>query len=454
MTCRTAHRLGAAAVALLALAACAPGSGSSDDAASAKPPGKVNTDAASLGKVTLTVWDQEVRGGQAAQIAELNKQFHAKYPNITIKRVSRSFDDLKKTLRLALSGKNAPDVVESNNGRSDMGQFVKAGQLVPLTPYEKAYGWDDRYPESVRQYSSYSPDGKQFGQGTLYGLPQVGEVVGIFYDKKVLADAGVTPPTTWAQFESALPKVKAAGQVPIMFGNLDQWPAIHVLGTIQGRTTSPDDIRDLAFGRAGASWKTPENSKAVQTLVDWVDRGYFQPDVNGEGYDPAWQAFSKGKGAFLIGGTWLQADLQKAMGDDVGFMLPPSAGGSDAPVATGGTGLPFTITASSKHPDAAAAYIDFITDARAMKVLSDTGNLPVADTAAQSVTGGLQKDVFTAFGNVVQADGLVPYLDYATPTMYDTLTASLQDLIAKKVSPDQFLDTVEKDYSSFASSNG
>jgi len=183
MTRRTPCRLAATAVALLALAACAPGSGSSDDAASKKPASAVNTDAASLGKVTLTVWDQEVRGGQAAQMAELNKQFQAKYPNITIKRVSRSFDDLKKTLRLALSGKDAPDVVESNNGRSDMGEFVKAGQLVPLTPYEKAYGWDDRYPTSVRQYSSYSPDGKQFGQGTLYGLPQVGEVVGIFYDK-------------------------------------------------------------------------------------------------------------------------------------------------------------------------------------------------------------------------------------------------------------------------------
>ena len=30
-------------------------------------------------------------------------------------------------------------MVESNNGRSDMGEFVKAGQLRPLTAYEKAY---------------------------------------------------------------------------------------------------------------------------------------------------------------------------------------------------------------------------------------------------------------------------------------------------------------------------
>jgi raffinose/stachyose/melibiose transport system substrate-binding protein len=84
-----------------ALVACTPGSDSS-----APPPqataSNVQTDASKLGDVTLLVWDQEVRGGQAAQMEQLNKAFQAKYPNIKLKRVSRSFDDLKTTLRLAL----------------------------------------------------------------------------------------------------------------------------------------------------------------------------------------------------------------------------------------------------------------------------------------------------------------------------------------------------------------
>ena len=173
-----------------------------------------------------------------------------------------------------------------------------------------------------------------------------------------------------------------------------------------------------------------------------MDKGYFEPGFNGEGYDPAWQAFSKGKGAFLIAGTWLQADLQKAMGADVHFMLPPGQAADATPVATGGTGLPFAVTSKSPHPDVAAAYINFITDPHAMQVLAKTGNLPVADTAAQQVGAGLQKDVFTAFGTVVKADGLLPYLDYATPTMPDTLGAGLQDLLAKKATPQQFLQRI------------
>jgi len=135
-------------------------------------------------------------------------------------------------------------------------------------------------------------------------------------------------------------------------------------------------------------------------------------------------------------------------------MLPPGQAADAKPVATGGTGLPFSVTSKSPHPDVAAAYINFITDPHAMQVLAKTGNLPVADTAAQQVGGGLQKDVFNAFGTVVKADGLLPYLDYATPTMPDTLGAGLQDLLAKKASPQQFLQRVQKDYGDFSSTNG
>ena len=434
----------------VALAACTPGS-DSDSGQSAAPTGQVTTDPAKLGDVTLTVWDQEIRGGQKAQIEELNQQFQQKYPNIKLKRVSRSTDDLNTTLKLALSGNEPPDVFQANNGRPQMGSFVQAGQLLPLDRYADAYGWKDRYPESVRKYSSYSPDGKTFGTGSLYGLPQVGEVVGIFVNKGTLEKAGVTMPQTWDEFEKSLATLKGKGELPLVLGNLDKWPAIHVFGTVQAQNVQPDAIRTLGFGQKGGSWKSPENTEAAQTLVDWVDKGYFSKDVNGQGYDPAWQAFSKGTGAYLIAGTWLQADLGKAMGDDVTFVLPPSASGS--PAATGGTGIPWAVSSKSKHPDAAAAYINFITRPDAMGVLAKNDNLPIADTAEQEAPNALAKDVFGAFGTAVEKDALVPYLDYATPTMADTIGAALQDLLAKKATPEQFLDTLEKDYSGFVSSN-
>ncbi|MDO5628697.1 MAG: extracellular solute-binding protein [Mobilicoccus sp.] len=437
---------------LLALAACAPGSPapeSPEPGATDAETSEVNTDVASMGDVTLTVWDQEVRGGQNAQLEALNAKFMETYPNITINRNSRSFDDLVMTLRLALSGDDAPDVVQANNTRSQMGEFVTAGQLVSLDPYMQAYGWDNRLPESVRSVVSYSPDGTTFGEGNLYGVPQVGEVVGVFANQAKMDELGISTPQTWADFEAALATAKEAGETPLMLGNLDQWPAVHVFGVVQGQYVDAEQIRALGFGNAGASWTTPENTQAAQKLVHWVDAGYFNDGINGTGYDPAWQSFADGQALFLIAGTWLQADLSAAMGDDLAFFLPPPAEGADTTYTTGASGQPFAITSAADNPDAAAAYIDFITNSDAMTVIAENEGLPVIDAADKTAPNALGQQIFDAYDEVSTANGLLPYLDWATPTFADTIGSGLQDLLAKQRTPEQVLEQFEQDYSDF-----
>ncbi len=439
--------VGIAAATLTALAACAPGS-EGGEATDVKP-SDVETDIGSLGDVTLTVWDQEVRGGQAEQIEALNEAFQKKYPNVTIDRTKRSFTDLQRTLRNAITSDKAPDVVQANNGRSDMGAFVENGLLRPLDGYAEAYGWEDRFPDSVRSLASYSDDGKEFGSGSLFGLPQVGEVVGVWYNKAKLDDLSLQVPETTEDFEAALAAAKDAGELPIQFGNLDGWPGIHDYGFVQNQFVPRDDIRNLGFGREGASWDSDENVQAAETFSSWVDDGYFTQDFNGVGYDPAWQDFAKGQGVFLVAGTWLQADLSDAMGDDVGFFLPP-VGDSGERAVTGGTGLPFSITEASDNADVAAAYIDFITNDDAMTMIQEAGNLPVTG-GDPSKAEGVAADVLEAWNTAGEDDALVPYLDYATPDFYDLLTAQVQDLGGGKVSDQEFLDTLEQEYSGFVS---
>lgn len=439
-----------AAVVATTLAACAPGSNGDDGAT--EPGGAVQTDPADLGELTLVVWDQEVRGGQADQIEMLNDAFEAAYPNITIERVARSTDDLRTTLRLALSGDDAPDVVQANNSRTDMGQYVSAGLLHPLDDYADAYGWTDRFPASVRSLASYSDDGATYGEGSLYGLPQMGEMVGLYYSKSRLSGLGLEPPTTTADLEAALEAAAAAGLTPIQFGNLDPFAGIHEFGFVQNQFADAETIRDLGFGRPGSSWTSPENVEAAETLVRWADQGYFTDGFAGLGYDPAWQAFAQGDGVFLIAGTWLVADLAAAMGDDVGFVLPP-AGASGDHLVTGGISIPFAIAEKSEHHDAAAAYIDFITSAEAMTTITETGNLPVVDADAQQVEG-LQGEVFQAWAEAGADDLVVPYLDYATPTFFDTLTAAVQDLLGGQVTPAEFLDRLEAEYTAATGGEG
>lgn len=75
--------------------------------------------------------------------------------------------------------------------------------------------------------------------------------------------------------------------------------------------------------------------------------------------------------------------------------------------------------------------------------------MPVVDTAKYKASDALGDDIFKAFGEVSQKDGLVPYLDWATPTMGDTIGAALQDMLAKQQTPEQAMTTIGEDYDAF-----
>jgi raffinose/stachyose/melibiose transport system substrate-binding protein len=419
--------------ALVAAACSPPGSGGGGGNTTGKPKASVAKNPAKAGKVTLNVWDQEVRGGQNAEVTKLNKEFMAKYPNVTINRTSKSFSDLKTTLRLALSGKKPPDVVEANQGYPDMVTFVKAGQLVPLDKYAKLYGWTQRYPKTLLDLNRVSSDYKHFGEGKLYGISQMGEYITMYYNKSKLSSLGLTPPKTWSQFTNQLAQIKAKGQTPIEFGNLDKWPAI------------------LVYGTGNASWTDPKTVAAAKTLQAWATKGYLTKGANGLSYDDAAKKFASGTGVYLITGTWEAVVLKGPMGKNLGLMLPPPSTAGAPPVTTGGESLAWAITSKSKNPDVAAAYLNFMTNAHADDVMTQTGNLPaVPGTAAGSLDPqSAEGQMVSGWKKVSSVDGLVPYLDYSTPTFYDTLTAALQDLIGGQATPQKFTQTLQADYQKF-----
>lgn len=449
---RSAWAPALAAVAALGLIpGCVPGTGGAGpaDGGAGAAGGTGVPDPSEAGNVTLRVWDQETRGGTNGEIEQLNREFQEKYPNVTIKRTSRSFSDLKTTLKLALSGNNPPDVVQANQGYPDMVSFVRAGLLLPLDAYAGIYEWNTRYPSTLLNLNRVKADGSRFGTGRLYGISQTGEFVGVYYNKEVLAEAGVEPPDTWKEFTDSLATLKKAGELPVQFGNLDKYPAIHTFGMLQDQLGT-EEARDTVLG-SGGGFDNDRTRQAAATLADWMKRGYLPKGTNGLGYDDASKKFASGDGAYLITGTWVQADLKKPMGDKLGVMPPPPATEGGKPTTTGGQGLAWSITSRSEHPEVAAAYLDFLTDEHAADVMTEHGVLPAVPGRAAS-----RLDPDTVDGQMIEtwrrlneADGLVPYLDYATPTFYDTISEALQDLIAGNSTPGEFAATLQEDYGSF-----
>ena len=448
------HLLGTSAAVggLGLLAACAPGSesdsGASDRGGSGPSASDIETDPAAMGEITLKVWDQEVRGAQNDAIESLIEAFKKEYPNITIDRVKQSFDDLQQQSGLALSGNDVPDVLQVNNARGDMGEFVKAGQLTDLTGYAEAYGWEDRFPESVLSKMRYSADAVTFGKGSLWGLPQTGEVCGIFYSAAKLEALGVEPPASWDAVYSLVETALEAGELPIKLGNLEQWPALHVFGPLQADFVPTDDIIKLAMGNEGADWTSPESVDALTQLADWASSGALGGSPNGLAYDTAWAEYTEGDGVLLIGGSWLGPDMEAVMGEDLHFMAPPE--GVEGKLATtGGTGLPFSIPAAAANADAAAAYIDYITSDSAMELIAKAGGMPVLRTAELAPESGVNKEIYEAFDKVSIDGVLLPYLDYATPTFADTAGSALQQVIGGQSDPEGAAEELQTDYVEF-----
>jgi raffinose/stachyose/melibiose transport system substrate-binding protein len=421
-----------AAVTLLAIAAIAAGANGS----------KRDT-------VTLLVWDQEVRGGQAQAVTALNKAFQKKYPNIKINRVAKSFTDLQATLKLAASGPNPPDVVEANNGYAAMGPLVQANLLLSLNKYAAKYGWSKRYSAGVLRMNKFTADAKNFGTGNLYGIPMTGEIVGVYYNKAKLKKLGLGVPKTFQAFEAAITKAKSAGETPIQFGNLDKWPGIHEFEEVWLQSVSIPYARNFIFGTGGGStnFVSAGTTAAATKLASWAKDNAFTNGYAGLGYDASSAAFGKGTGVFMITGSWQTSTFGAALGKNVGFFLLPPLQGK-AVATLGGEGLPWAISSKTKNPDAAATYLNFMTSNSSMQVVANSGQL-TATRAHVKVPAGLATDVNNAYTLANKRDAIVPYLDWATPTMYDTVTAQVQELMAGKTSPSSFVQKIQSDYKSF-----
>jgi raffinose/stachyose/melibiose transport system substrate-binding protein len=414
-----------------------------------EPPAEVPAE-----EITLVVWDQFYRDVESQVIETLNAEFEAAHPGIKIERVVKTLDDLKVTLKLALVETDGPDVAQVNQGRSDMGAMVEAGLLLPLDEYTTAFNWGERFSASVASRNSFTEDGKTFGSGNLYGVSPTAEVVGVYYNKTLFEANGWVVPTTFDEFEALLATIKAAGVTPISFGSLDGWNAIHEFSAVQHLLVSLDYINDFTYGVNNVSFDIPENQQAASVMQAWVDSGYFTDGFAGIGYDDSNKTFKAGEGAMTITGSWLTGELLTDTDQEFGFFLLP--GNPDQTrLAIGGVGVPFSIRKTTAQPDLAAEYLDWMISPRAAELWAGVGMLPAMPMADDAVVevDPLFTDTMIAWNTVNEENAVGHYIDWATPTFYDTIVAELQKLFGMVTTPAEFTAAVQVDYATFLSGN-
>jgi raffinose/stachyose/melibiose transport system substrate-binding protein len=123
-------------------------------------------------------------------------------------------------------------------------------------------------------------------------------------------------------------------------------------------------------------------------------------------------------------------------------------------LAIGGVGIPFAIRKTSEKQELAAEYLNWMISPRAAELWAEAGMLPAMALPEDSKvdTENLFGETLNAWNTINQANAVGHYIDWATPTFYDTLVAELQKLLGGISTPANFTEAVEADYAAYLQS--
>ncbi|MDT7654403.1 MAG: multiple sugar transport system substrate-binding protein [Pseudonocardiales bacterium] len=194
---------------------------------------------------------------------------------------------IAKVLQQA-SSRTLPDVLMIDN--PDLQQIAASGALAPISDFGLT---TDGYAEGIVSASTY--DGK------VYGLQPVTNTIGLFYNEDLLAQAGVTPPTTWEELKAAGAKLTSGNRYGLAFS-----AAATYEGTWQ--------FLPFMWSNGGdeTNIASPEVAQALQLWVDLVNSGSASRSVVNWTQADVKDQFMAGNAAMMINGPWQFPVLDKA----------------------------------------------------------------------------------------------------------------------------------------------
>jgi ABC-type glycerol-3-phosphate transport system substrate-binding protein len=314
----------AAATGALLLAACSSSPAASTSATSGTSPTKATLTYMTFltPDLTASFWSKSIAAAEQA------------VPGVTIKQVVDPTTDRDTYAKTLLQSGQFPDLLQSITPSL----YTSAGLLTP-------------FPASWISANFILPNDIK---GQDYVPPTNSQIIPlVYYNKALFAKAGVTPPTTWAQFMADCAKLKAAGIVPIELGGHDAFAAAMPLtGALSADVlgSDPNWIQQRYAGKV--KFSDPNVVAAATKMRTLVTDGYFEPDALSVSYASSITNFNAGKAAMYPMGSWYLGSIPKSEWSNIGvFPWPTDNGSLVIPFSLGGS-----MAVSSKTPDSAAAF--------------------------------------------------------------------------------------------------
>lgn len=259
---------------------------------------------------------------------------------------------ISKVLQQA-SSRTLPDVLMLDN--PDVQQIASSGALSDLGDYGLDASGD---VPGVKAANTY--------KGKLYGLQPATNSIALYYNKKLLSDAGVTPPKTWDELKAAAKKLTNGSNYGFAMSNINTYE-----GTWQ--------FLPFFWSNGGdeKNIDTSEAAQALQLVEDLQNDGsmskssinWAQADVNNQ--------FLAGKAAMMINGPWQLPALNAKKGLEFDSVPIPTRTGEATVAPLGGEAFTVPQTGDKDKMKLAGKFVGCLNSEKMQKVIAGvTGNVP------------------------------------------------------------------------------
>jgi multiple sugar transport system substrate-binding protein len=243
-------------------------------------------------------------------------------------------------------------------------EFASNGWIVPVSP--RLFPLSDFLPPAVAT-ARY--------QGRLYAVPFTSNAGLLYYRKDILAAAGRGPPRTWAQLASLARTVALRYGMAGYAGQFMAYEGLTVnfaeaVQSAGGSILSPDGTT--------VTLDSPQARTGLSFLVSGLREGWIPRAALGYDEEASRRAFEAGRLLFLRNWPYVYGLASKpGPGNDVAGKFGVSAlPGPDGPGSSSLGGANLAISAFSRHPATALAFIRFLTGEAVQRQILVSASLP------------------------------------------------------------------------------
>ena len=318
-----------------------------------------------------TVWQRDVA-----------RRYQEAHPGTRIDIQVMSGEPYKAKLTTMLQSSERPHLFYTWGGGVMFAQ-AQAGLLQDITDRMRG-AWAEGLNPAAVEALSY--------RGRVYGAPSHQSMVALFYNRRLLAQAGVEPESlkTWDGLLEAVRKLKAANIQPFTAGGSDKWPLNMFWSGLALRIGGRAGFENALNRRAG--FDGPDFLRASEMFKQLIDLQPFQRGFLGDTAPQAAGQFGDGKAALQVMGNWFvntqrtqSANQQGIPEADLGWLpFPQVSGGRGDPGEVVGGVNGFLVTRDA--PPEAADFLRFYTSPAIMREAAERGFfIPAARGAGEAL---------------------------------------------------------------------